>query len=400
MRKNPCELQVDLFCRGMRIDPSCLEAGDLPSLARARAGLGSGVDLVIPGGPPLHRDVWVNVPVGESFVEATPYLLRCGGGIELLDRRDGEVYPVRLPAEPAWYRRRTGSGVEMRRVGVLQGTYLGVYVGDPCHFWRGEGTLRCRFCTTGLNVDPDRVTTVDEVVETARVAKEESGVTFVHLNTGYQGGEALRVMVPFVTALKERVGVLVGVQVVPEGPLSELDRLRELGCDHFSFCYEYHNPGYFRCLCPGKEAVVGQQAFFEALEHCQARMPRGSCSGEIIAGNEPVEDTLAAIDWITGIGAFPTVCIFRPLVGSYMSHWPVPSYETMRAVMKHLWRRCRERAVPIGLAPNIEVSLIVQPTDAAYLADGSWRDRWYLFRLGLLRRLAAPAFRRRMARTG
>jgi hypothetical protein len=33
-------------------------------------------------------------------------------------------------------------------------------------------------------------------------------------------------------------------------------------------------------------------------------------------------------------------------------------------------------------------------------ADGTWRDRWDLFKLGLLKRLAAPVFRKRMAPRG
>jgi biotin synthase-related radical SAM superfamily protein len=282
----------------------------------------------------------------------------------------------------------------MRRVGVLQGTYLAIHVGVSCTFWR-QG-LECRFCTTGLNEDARQRKTVNDVVETALAAKEESGVTFVHLNAGYQGGAAARTVAPYVEALKRRVGTLVGVQIAPEAPRHEFDALIDAGADHFSFCFEYMDPEIFARLCPGKAQAMGQAAFFRALEHCQRRMPKGSCSGEIIAGNEPVERTMEAIDWITSVGAFPTVCVFRPLEGSAMEHEPPPRYADMRRVMKHVWTRCRARGIPIGLAPNIEVSLVVQPTDAAYLADGTLRDRWYLWKLGLLRRLAAPLFRRRM----
>lgn len=386
MRLNPCELEIDLFCRGVAID------GDLPrDLSRTRAGLGSGLELVLPGAPPLHKDVWVNAPVTERFVQATPYVFR---GHDLLDVRSGETYPVRIPSEPSWYARRTSSGREMRQVGVLQGTYLAIYVGVSCTFWRHG--LECRFCTTGLNEDVQQRKTVDDVVETALAAKEESGVTFVHLNTGYQGGAAARIVAPYVEALKRRVGTLVGVQIAPEAPFPEFDRLIDWGADHFSFCFEYMDPEVFARLCPGKEQALGQEAFFRALEHCQGRMLKGSCSGEIIAGNEPIGKTLEAIDYITGVGAFPTVCVFRPLAGSAMEHEPPPRYEDMRRVMKHVWERCRDRKIPIGLAPNIEVSLVVQPTDAAYLADGTFADRWYMWKLGLLRRLAAPVFRRRM----
>lgn len=397
MRLNPCELQIDLLCRGVELDASCELERDARGFSRTRAGLGSGLEMVLPGAPPLAKEVWVNAPVHEHFVEGTPFLLRLDparGGYEILDRRGGEAYAVRLPPEPAWYGRATPSGQEMSGIGVLQGTYLAVYVGATCTFWSQE--LQCRFCTTGLNPDTRIAKQVEDVVATARAAKAESGVTFVHLNTGYQGGAAARLVAPHIAAIKEQVGALVGVQITPEVSLEEFDRLIDLGADHFSFCFEYFDPETFRRLCPGKDRELGQERFFSALEHCQRRLPRGACSGEIIAGNEPIESTLRAIDYITELGAFPTVCIFRPLIGSGMQDEPSPGYDDMLAVMRHVWARCRDRGIPIGLAPNIEVSLIVQPTDAAYLARGTLRDRWYLAKLRLLRRLGRRVFRRRM----
>jgi len=395
---NPCELEIEIFCRGLRIDPSCDAAGEGRPILRTRAGLGSGLDLVIPGAPPIGRDIWLNAPVTEPFVRESPLLLRRRDGFEVLDARSGEACAVRLPPEPGWYRRLTSGGVEMRKVGVLQGTYLGIYLFDACRFWRGNASAACRFCTTGRNVGVTDAPAkgIDCVVETARAAKEESGVTFVHLNTGFQGGGALRAMEPYVRALKERVGVLVGVQAFPEDEFTAYDRLRAAGADHFSFCFEFLDPGWFERICPGKHAVAGQRRFLDALEYCQSRMPKGACSGEIIAGVEPIGSTLLAIDRITAMGAFPTVCIFRPLEGSAMADAPPPDPADMRLVMRHMWERCRDRGIPIGLAPNIEVSLVVQPTDAAYLARGTLRDRWYLWKLGLLRGLARPLFRRRM----
>ena len=397
MRRNPCELQIDLLCRGVELDASCRLERDARGFSRTRAGLGSGLEMVLAGAPPLAKEIWVNAPVLEHFVKGTPFLLRLDAtrGYEIIDRHDSnEVYGIRLPAEPEWYARRTPSGQEMSGIGVLQGTYLAVYVGATCTFWSQE--LQCRFCTTGLNPDTKVAKDVDDVVATARAAKAESDVTFVHLNTGSQGGAAARLVAPHIAAIKEKVGALVGVQITPEVSLEEFDRLIDLGADHFSFCFEYFDPETFRRLCPGKDRELGQERFFRALEHCQRRLPRGACSGEIIAGNEPIESTLAAIDYITELGAFPTVCVFRPLIGSGMENDPSPGYDDMLAVMNHVWARCRDRGVPIGLAPNIEVSLIVQPTDAAYLARGTLRDRWYQAKLRLLRRLGRRVFRRRM----
>ena len=396
LRLNPCELAIDLFCRGLEVDPSCDLARDARGIARTRAGLGSGLDMRIEGAPPYRRPVWLNAPLTEPFVARTPWLLRRTQGYEVVDRRDAASYRIHLPDEPVWYQHKTSRGKPMSEVGILQGTYLGVYVGPICRFWRGDQSLHCRFCTTGLNVDGSSRKTVEDVVETARVAKEESGVTFVHLNTGYQQGAAARLMMPFVEALKRDVGVLVGVQIAPEAPLEEFDALMDQGVDHLSFCFEYYDEKAFGRFCPGKQEALGQDAFFKTLEHCQSRLPKGACSGEIIAGNEPIEASLEAIDFITGLGAFPTVCIFRPLSGSDMESWPSPEPSDMRRVLRHVWNRCRDHAIPIGMAPNIDVSLVVQPTDAVYLSDGNWRDRWYRTRNALMRRLAAPMFRKRM----
>ena len=395
-RRNPCELEIDLFCRGVRIDPSCTLFEDARKVTRTRAGLGSGLELILPG--PL-KDIWMNAPVEEDFVRSSPYLLvKDGARYVVRDERTGLAYDVRIPVEPAWYTSRTSRGTEMCKVGVLQGTYLGVYIANSCLFWYSNPPMNCRFCTTGGNVGVNEVAQkdVEDVVEVALAAKRESGVTFVHLNSGHQAGRDLAVAEPYVRALKERVGVLAGVQLMPSKDLAGYDRLIDLGVDHFSFCYEFHNPAYFERYLPGKQRWFGQQVFFDALEYTSRRLGKGAVSGEIIAGVEPIEDTIRAIDYITGIGAFPTVCVFRPVIGADMEGHPAPRYDDMRVVFDHVYEACRRNGIPIGAAPNIEVSLIVQPDDTRYLAKRSLATWLYEARLALVRRAARPIFAKKM----
>ena len=119
-------------------------------------------------------------------------------------------------------------------------------------------------------------------------------------------------------------------------------------------------------------------------------------SGEIIAGIEPLANTLRAIDEIAAIGAFPTVCIFRPTIGSDMEDWPAPEYEAMRHVMRHMYEACKRHWLPIGAAPNIEVSLVVNPDDAVLLAERDAGYYWYEAYRWLARVAGASAFRHRM----
>ena len=393
---NACELEIDLFCRGLRLDDrAAIEGGR--AVTRTRAGLGSGLELVIPTGSSLKREIWMNAPVEEPFAKESPYALRAtASGHEIHDARSADRYAVRIPPQPVWYGWETSHGTQMSQVGVLQGTYLGIYINPVCEFWKQS--LQCRFCTTGRNVGDAEAASkaVADVVETCRAAKEQSGVTFVHLNGGFQGGHALEFVEPYVRAIKEQVGLLVGVQLTPERNVARYDRLIRLGVDHFSFCVELVDPQWFAWVCPGKARSLGQRLFFDTIAYCASRMHRGAVSGELIAGLEPITNTIEGIERITAAGAFPTVCIFRPTIGSELAGWLPPRYDEMRRVMAAMYDACRRHRIPIGLAPNIEVSLVVNPDDASLLAP---RDRgfWsYEIWRRSLRLAAQPLFRQRL----
>jgi hypothetical protein len=396
---NACELEIDLFCKGLRV-PGEVSLEGARGVSRTRAGLGSGLEVVLLADSGLKREIWVNVPVVEPFAADSPYLLRGAPekGYVIVDERTGQRYPVRLPQEPRWYARETSRGIPMNRIGVLQGTYLGIYVNMVCTFWNYDPALNCRFCTTGQNVGHAEAAdkALEDVVETCRAARDESGVTFVHLNGGFHGSRGIAFTEPYVTAIKKEVGLLVGVQLAPEKDFSGYDRLIAAGVDHLSFCVELFDPEWFERICPGKARMLSQSLFFDAMAYCAKRMPRGAVSGEIIAGIEPIEKTLEAIDTITAMGAFPTVCIFRPTVGSDMESWPAPSAEDMTRVMRHMYDACRRHWLPIGAAPNIEVSLVVNPDDAALLADRTPGFYGYEAFRRLVKFVARPYFEWRM----
>jgi hypothetical protein len=396
----PVELEIELFCQGLRMDPSCEVDADGRRIARTRAGLGSGLELVIPS---PRKDVWVNVPVVESFAARSPFrLVKKDATYVLVDERSGDSYKVELPEEPAWYSWKTSSGVEMSRVGVLQGTYLGIYVSNACLYWTLPSSPACKFCTTGRNVGvaEESRKKVEDVVEVAKAARDVSGSIFTHLNTGYHFEEqdeleklhGLRQCEPFVKALREKVGGFIGVQAVPvpKRKFAEYDDLIAAGTDHFSFCYEFEDPAVFARLCPGKAQTLGQAAFFDAMEYTAKKLGAGKVSGEIIAGLESLDATKRGIDRIVDAGAFPTVCIFRPTVGSELENAPPPRVEEMREVFAYLWQAVKRAGLPVGILPGIQVSLVVQPEEAADLAPATLSSRLYEAKLSALRMLARP----------
>ena len=390
----PVELEIELFCRGMRI------AADVQSgrrISRTRAGLGSGLEIVIPAAP---KPIWVNVPVVEPFARHSPFELNvCGERFYIVDDRTTLEYAIDIPQEPAWYSRTTTSGVPMHRIGVLQGNYLGIYVASRCAYWNLGNA--CKFCTTGKNVGAaeEWKKSVDDVVEVALAAREESGAIFTHLNTGYHFEESaerefmhgLRQCEPYVRAIRERVGGFIGVQAVPvpRASFHTYDKLIETGTDHFSFCYEFEDPAVFAEICPGKASTVGQKAFFNAMSYTSKKLGRGRVSGEIIAGVESVEATKRGIDRIVNAGAFPTVCIFRPTIGSEMESVPPPDPEAMKDVFAYLHDACSRVGLPVGILP-IEVSLVVQAEEAAELTTPTFAKSVYAMKNAALRQIARP----------
>jgi hypothetical protein len=61
----------------------------------------------------------------------------------------------------------------------------------------------------------------------------------------------------------------------------------------------------------------------------------------------------------------------------------------MKRVFAHLYEACRDAGLPVGILP-IEVSLVVQPEEAASLAAPSAGFRIYEWKLAALRQLARP----------
>ncbi len=373
VRKNPALLKLDLYCKGIRLDDSCLvEEDGGRKILRTRAGLGSGLELLLPSG------LWTNVPVSEAFAKQSPYILKRAGGAYRLHIDDHFLCDVELAPKPGWYERKTATGKPMTRIGTLQGTYLGIYQAKVCEYWTEKTKVNCKFCSVGLNLGIDDADdkTLDEVMEVIWAARRESGITYVDFNTGHYTGETyLDILEPFIRRIKKEVGLLVGIQTPPHHDLKRYDELRKMGLNRVSFCFEIFDREKFKETCPGKDREYGLDRYLEAVEYCASLGRKGPITepwvtnGEIIAGLESPESSMAAIDWITSRGAIPTVCVFRPLIGTDYENVPPPKTEDMVPIFRHLYEKCMEHGLPVGAAPDIHVSLVMLPEECKTLSD-------------------------------
>ena len=177
---NACELEIDLFCQGMRV-PDHVSLAGARGVSRTRAGLGSGLEVVLPTGSPIKDEIWVNVPVVESFARYSPYTLIGGPTRRLRDR--GHALRRCLPGPPA------------TRAGLVQPLDVARRADEsdrraPGHVPRDlrQSGLRVLELRSGAQLPllhdwperrhrpKSRDKAIEDVVETCRAAQEESGV--------------------------------------------------------------------------------------------------------------------------------------------------------------------------------------------------------------------------------
>jgi len=391
---NPAELKIDLLCSGLRIDDSCRIEENATPLPEVPSDPASGLEMILPG---EMRDLWVNAPIRGSFVSDTPYLLTLNGDYLLVDERRHLSYSIRIPRKPDWYDLPAPSGVPLSRIGMLQGTFLSIELGDRCCIADGGRGPDRRFWDSATpetaNIEEK---TIEDVIEAASMARQRSGVTFVLLRGSCRGDGGLSRAFPYLSALKEHVGILVGLQFPPEADLRTYDEARALGVDHISFCMEFFNQEYCNHFRTNPAADPNRESLVKALEHCARVLGRGRVCGKIVAGVEPIEDTLHVIDYFAEIGALPLVSIFRPMPGMDKEDCPAPRYEEMLRVFRHVYEACKERNLPVGIAPNVHLSVLPHPEDTLYLVPDSRERETYLHWIHTMKQVMRPYFLRRM----
>jgi hypothetical protein len=393
IRKNPGLLKLELYCLGMRLDRSCNLAEDASPILRIRGGLGSGLEAKLPG------DLYINIPVEESFAKKSPYILKKENGQYVIYKDEMRIAPIRLLPEPKFYNQRTSSGRLMKRIGAMQGTYIGIYPTRVCGFW--EMKKNCRFCSVGLNLGEyeEKEKSVADVLEVVRTARKELDITFVHFNTGYYYPEEnyLDELIPYIKAVKKETGLLIGVQTPPDKDWKKYDLLKKLGVNHVSFCIELYDPQRFSQVCPGKAEYIGQERYLETIAYCSRLFGKGRVAGEIVAGLEPAEDSISAVEHFAEVGAVSTVCVFRPTVGTPLEDYPPPQVEEMIPVFRRMYEVCLEKGIPAGVAPNVHVSLVLLPDEGVYFLDNPEKYKWGIFKMKMLHHLFNMYFRSRLA---
>ena len=247
-------LKTRLLAEGLRVE---IPEREFPSsskpLLRVRSGSCGGLDLI------LQDRTWVNAPVRERFAQLSALCLRRADDNVVID--DGSLlHPVELVQAPAYYRRRTGAGVGMQRIGQLCSDRVGVGITNVCTFYRSRAR-RCQFCSIGANtVNEDGQKNDSDILETIVAAVQDPVAPARHVLLG--GGTpdpaeaGVMRIATLARAIKNRCDVSIYAMLIPPRDLGRLELLADAGVDEIGMNIEVFGEEAARRFIPGKHQAV------------------------------------------------------------------------------------------------------------------------------------------------
>ena len=381
--QSPGALKIDLMLSGIRADNSV----DLSKVVYQ-----SGMDILLPG------ETIANVPFGEDFTAASPYLLKRDGEGYTISSTDGSVPCDVLPV-PEFYKGVTTSGVDFSRVATTHGSYVAITPRPSCEFFR-EG-MECKYCAGNFdNSSEDKeVFSVDELLEVVEAVKREKVAEIVYLSLGFTSEDdgGIEFLAPYIKAIKKHFRILVAVELLPPKKNSWIDDTYAMGADSVLYNLEIFDKGLFEVICPGRSELIGRARYLDALKYAASIFPNGTVASHLIVGLEPPGSTIKGIDYLTKMGVVPILPIYRPTPGKALRIEPLTT-EIILPVYKHLYKAVRDNKINMNWVRDI--SLISTPIEGKSLVEEeggiSLLDSFYKSRFGRKTALGLSTLRRKL----
>ena len=311
--------------------------GDRP-LTPADYASTSGVILVLDG------DVWVNAPIAAhnaNFVVSPPYrLVRDGGGLAV----EGQGLSARasfwLP--PRFHGRRNADGEEYNSYAFTHTDRVRVSPIEGCAF-------TCTFCDLPYEFRY-RAKSVAGLVDVVDVAMTDAVQPAHHILIS--GGTPRPADYPYVRKVYEAVitgfrGTPVDIMMVPIEEVMDLPWLASLGVAEISVNLELWAEREARVRMPRKYKQ-GRDHYLSYLSRAASELGGERVRSMLMAGLEPLEDTLAGVEAIASRGCVPVLSPFRPDPSTPLRNHPVPSASFLTEAYLGAREITQRLGVPLG----------------------------------------------------
>jgi len=324
---NQGRTKLSLVSRGVALPEGLEHASQWVSQANA---IETVLDIRLPSG------VLCTVPVGQPYTQKSSFSLIQKDGQDLL-HCGGETEPVTLLPAPEFYQKTTRSGARMGSFSALHDRLMMLHPFMGCGFFSQQGKA-CQYCQydSMLNEPVPPLRDPLELVEAVRAALAEREVDTVYLYNGYSPSDdvGLRRLVPVIALLRKHLGHRqIALETVAPSDVQVIDELYEAGLDIFVCNLEINDADKFAEICPGKQAIGGQEAIYKALAYARSVFRSGAVVSHVIVGLEPLQSSIDGMKKLVEQGIVPMLLPFRPLPGTALSECKLPSLDDVEQAL-------------------------------------------------------------------
>ncbi|MBC2716316.1 MAG: hypothetical protein HF978_13485 [Desulfobacteraceae bacterium] len=338
MNRSIVKTKLELLTKGIRLSESTLDR--FPAYKYKRASLSEGICF------DLSSDKWkkpipINLPVHEAFAARSPYIFDENRSIIL--KNGSPFLNASIIYPPSWYADNLDDGTKYHEVFQLHHrSILATSLTNFCEYKSmGKG---CHFCAMGHGIDRPKKKSPTQITSVLKnLLKKGHKFTEININSGCMVNEkaSINLYRDAVMAVKSVEDIPIYAQLAPPSDLGELDSLVSEGIASLSFNIEIYDSKIRRELMPQK-GKIPVEYYLKTLEYAAKLIGPGQVSSWLIAGLEPCQNTISAIEKITDLGVIPFVTVFRPLTGSDMESYPPPDPDSLLPIFETLEERLRK----------------------------------------------------------
>ena len=328
-------LKFEILAKGVRITKEAKEllfgSKDVfraKTPLRTRSGASGGLDLR------LSNEIFVNAPVFEPFALTSDLELRVENSSFCLSKNGHIICPIMPLPEPCFYVLRTKDGIEeMARIAQMCSPDRLCYsmTGSRCAFWTPR--LRCKFCSIGLNSKKETNQRLEahlyEVIEAA-LSEPQWPARHLLIGGGCPGGRDMGALLAaqLCAGIKRRFDISVYVMIA--APLEDqyINILYDAGVDELGINLEFWSDVAWEHYIPGKRDLIGKRRYLKALEYAYNLFGPIRTRSILVAGLEPVAETIQGVKTLCNMGIMPILSPFRPLAGTLLEHESVLSVQS------------------------------------------------------------------------
>ena len=332
-------IKISIFARGIRIDRAAearlTEGGRVPLTLHEYATTG-GVTFILPG------DVYVNAPFDEWYCTDPEAVLAYDSSTDgLVVRFESEEVPVEAVPLPGYLEMRDGQGRLVTDVAMSHCDRVRLSPIGGCAF-------DCAFCD--MAGAPYALHSADQLIAALDVVSRDERLRVRHIliSGGTPASKDFEYYDRTCAAIVAASSLPVDVMLAPRADSGWLERLVSAGTQGLAINLEVYGADLAAGLIRQKHRR-NQEVLAASIERAVALTGGGGrVRSLIVAGLEPLDVTISAVQFLAGLGCDPVLSPFRPARGTRLSTLAPPSVDFLERLFLEASAVTERLAVKLG----------------------------------------------------